>query len=63
VARLSRDNGAVNSSEPDQNGLWACRVNRLINEAGIGGDEQVAANIVFVGIYRRGMGECMYNVV
>jgi hypothetical protein len=51
VARLSRASSAVSSSEPNQNGLWACRVNRLGSESNIGGDEQVAANIVFVGIY------------
>jgi hypothetical protein len=63
VARLSRDNGAVSSSDPDQNGLWACRVNNLPHETPLGGQAHVAANIVFVGIYRRGMGKCMYNVV
>jgi hypothetical protein len=56
VARLSRDNGAVSSSEPDQNGLWACRVNNLPDEIPLGGQAHVAANTVFVGIYRRGMG-------
>ena len=43
--RLSRDNENVNPSDPNQNGLWCCRVSR--NTA-----------FVFAGIYRRGMGEC-----
>ena len=51
-AQLSRDNVDVNPSEPTQNGLWCCRVMSLRDEA------DVVANFVFVGVYRRGMGEC-----
>ena len=45
--RLSRDNENVNPSAPNQNGLWCCRI------AGVN-----TAGYVFVGVYRRGMGEC-----
>ena len=48
--RLSRDNEGVNPSDPNQNGLWCCRVS--------GNSADVLANLVFVGVYRRGMGEC-----
>ena len=45
--RLSRDNENVNPSAPNQNGLWCCRIG--------GGNPE---GFVFVGVYRRGMGEC-----
>ena len=51
-ARLSRDNEDVNPSEPTQNGLWCCRVQP------VGDVADVVASFVFVGVYRRGMGEC-----
>ena len=44
-ARLSRDNGDVNPSEPVQNGLWCCRVQS------VGDDADVEANFVFAGVY------------
>ena len=44
--RLSRHNENVNPSDPNQNGLWCCRV--------LGHDPA----FVFAGVYRRGMGEC-----
>ena len=54
-ARLSRDNENVNPSELAQNGLWCCRVQALGDEA------DVVANLVFAGVYRRGMGECYFR--
>ena len=45
--RLSRDNENVNPSAPNQNGLWCCRIGSNNPEG-----------FVFVGVYRRGMGEC-----
>ena len=54
IARLSRDNEDVNPSNAHQNGLWCCRVQSLQQSD----EADVVANLVFIGVYRRGMGEC-----
>ena len=56
--RLSRANEFVDPSAANQNGLWCCRVNSL----GDDDNDNVVANFVFVGVYRRGMGECTRKV-
>ena len=48
-ARLARANENVDPSTAFQNGLWCCRIS--------GDSAEVMANLVFVGVYRRGMGE------